>query len=217
MALSRGFRASLLALALAVGAGWLYLRGRADAGVDAGEAVQIRMVQDALAGHDGTARREAAHQAAIDSAAAREAQAVLQAKGERVRRLAATRRADSLLALGDTAAAVPTLLEALETAHAEIGSLALAHASCAEGATVAVGAWQACRARRDTLETLLASTVRLLERRRSFRLLFFTLPRPPKTLAALTGCALGSWLDGADRIRGCGLAATATTVVLPTK
>ncbi len=57
----------------------------------------------------------------------------------------------------------------------------------------------------------------LLERATSFRILFLRLPRPPKWLAALMGCAAGGYLDRGDRLRGCGIGATGSTLALPTK
>lgn len=126
-------------------------------------------------------------------------------------------RIGALLASGDTAgaqASQDTLIRGLEE---EVNVLGRSLGTCQGLVKVRETQLQGCSLRVDTLQQALTRLTTATQRQTRFSLGLFSLPVPPKWLAGALGCTVGGLLDAKDRLRGCGLGAAGSLLVVPTR
>ena len=138
------------------------------------------------------------------------------------------RIADSLTAIADTAPRSPVApsdtVGAIEVHSPEAVALRgalTAQEQATAVLTVALDTMTVARdsavARADRAEVAARQGLTIVRASQTLNLGLFRVPRPPKWLTAVVGCAAGGYLDRAEPIRGCGLAAAGLPLVVPTR
>lgn len=149
----------------------------------------------------------------------------------RLSALAYMRLADSLKAVADTAGKAPRspvapsdTLEATGLHSPEAVALRgalTAQEQATAALTVALDTMTAARdsavARADRAEVAARQGLTVATHASTVNLGLLRIPRPPKWVTAVVGCAAGGYLDRAEPIRGCGLAGLGLTLVVPTR
>lgn len=117
----------------------------------------------------------------------------------------------------DSVRAIPLLRGQVVALTAALDALTGAYRADSVALDTLTAAHRAALARL-AVATAAADTGRVLARQgATWRFGFLTLPRVPKVVAALVGCAAGGYLDRADPVRGCGLVGLGLTVLAPTR